>query len=150
MVLLKPVGDARFCFFTNAESHKGRDLAENPRAALCIHWKSLRRQVRVEGPITAVAPADADTYFHSRSRQSQIGAAVSHQSRPLPSREALDQAAQAFAEAHPGEIPRPDYWQGYHLHPHTIEFWIDGPHRLHDRFLFQLENDRWHQSRLYP
>ena len=150
MVLIKPTGGHRFCFFTNAESQKGRELAENTRAALCFHWKSLRRQIRVEGRITELGPADVDAYFHSRGRKSQIGAAVSNQSRPLQSREALEAAAQAFAADHPGEIPRPAYWRGYHLHPHQIEFWIDGPNRLHDRFLFTQENDHWHKIRLYP
>ena len=150
MVLAKQVREHRFCFFTNAESQKGRELAENPRAALCFHWKSLRRQIRVEGRITELGPADVDAYFHSRGRKSQIGAAVSNQSRPLQSREALEAAAQAFAADHPGEIPRPAYWRGYHLHPEQIEFWIDGPNRLHDRFLFTQENDHWHKIRLYP
>jgi pyridoxamine 5'-phosphate oxidase len=150
MVLIKPTGGRRFCFFTNAESHKGRELAENPRAALCFHWKSLRRQVRVEGSITELNRADVDAYFHSRSRLSQIGAAISDQSRPLQSREILEAAAQAFAAEHPGEIPRPAYWRGYHLHPTQIEFWIDGPDRLHDRFLFTQEKDHWQKIRLYP
>ena len=150
MVLIKPTGGHRFCFFTNAESQKGRELAENPRAALCFHWKSLRRQIRVEGRITELGPADVDAYFHSRGRKSQIGAAVSNQSRPLQSREALEAAAQAFAADHPGEIPPPAYWRGYHLHPEQIEFWIDGPNRLHDRFLFTQENDHWHKIRIYP
>ena len=150
MVLIKPTGGHRFCFFTNAESQKGRELAENTRAALCFHWKSLRRQIRVEGRITELGPADVDAYFHSRGRKSQIGAAVSNQSRPLQSREALEAAAQAFAADHPGEIPPPAYWRGYHLHPHQIEFWIDGPNRLHDRFLFTQENDHWHKIRIYP
>ncbi len=150
MVLIKPTGGRRFCFFTNAESHKGRELAENPRAALCFHWKSLRRQIRVEGTITELDSEDVDAYFHSRSRLSQIGAAVSDQSRTLQSREALEAAAQNFAATNPGEIPRPDYWRGYHLHPQQIEFWIDGPDRLHDRFLFTQEKDHWHKIRLYP
>ena len=150
MVLIKPTGGHRFCFFTNAESRKGRELAENPRAALCFHWKSLRRQIRVEGSITELDPPAVDTYFHSRSRMSQIGAAVSDQSRPLQSREALEAAAQACAAANPGEIPRPAYWRGYHLHPEQIEFWIDGPNRLHDRFLFTQEKGHWQKIRLYP
>jgi len=150
MVLAKPVHEHRFCFFTNAESRKGRQLAENPRAALCFHWKTLRRQVRVEGNITELDPAEVDAYFHSRSRDSQIGAAVSQQSRILESRALLEQNVSAFAAAHPGEVPRPDFWRGYCLHPTRIEFWIDGPHRLHDRFLFSREGDRWTRVRLYP
>jgi pyridoxamine 5'-phosphate oxidase len=150
MVLAKRVRDQRFCFFTNAESQKGRQLAENPRAALCFHWKSLRRQIRVEGAITELASSDVDTYFHSRSRSSQIGAAISDQSRPLANRELLEDRARAFALAHTGEIPRPDYWRGFCLHPQRIEFWQNGDHRLHDRFLFSLQGDTWQRSRLYP
>jgi len=150
MVLVKRVGDRRFCFFTNAESQKGRELAANPRAALCFHWKSLRRQVRAEGTISELAASDVDTYFHSRSRASQIGAAVSDQSRVLASREELEEQVRQFGERHPGEVPRPVYWRGYHLSPERIEFWIDGPNRLHDRFLFTREGDRWERCRLYP
>ena len=150
MVLVKRVGDRRFCFFTNAESQKGRELAANPRAALCFHWKSLRRQVRAEGTISELAASDVDTYFHSRSRASQIGAAVSDQSRVLASREELEEQVRQFGERHPGEVPRPAYWRGYHLSPERIEFWIDGPNRLHDRFLFTREGDRWERCRLYP
>jgi pyridoxamine 5'-phosphate oxidase len=150
MVLVKPVEEERFCVFTNAESQKGRELIENPRAALVFHWKTLRRQVRVEGPITALSAEASDVYFHSRSRGSQIGAAVSDQSRPLSSREELEAKAKAFAESHPDEIPRPEYWRGSCLHPERIEFWMDGKDRLHDRFVFTRDGDRWQQSRLYP
>jgi pyridoxamine 5'-phosphate oxidase len=150
MVLAKRVGEERFCFFTNAESQKGLQIAENPRAALCFHWKSLRRQVRVEGSVTGLSEEASDSYFHSRSRGSQIGAAVSDQSRVLLSREALEAKAHAFAEAYPGEIPRPAYWRGFCLHPERIEFWRNGPDRLHDRFLFVRKAGRWQQSRLYP
>lgn len=155
MVLAKRVAlpdgrEERFCIFTNAESRKGSELIENPRAALCFHWKSLRRQVRVEGTITELSTEASDTYFHSRSRGSQIGAAVSDQSRVLASREELEAKAHAFAESHPNEIPRPAYWRGFCLHPERIEFWLDGKDRLHDRFLFTKLGDRWQQSRLYP
>jgi pyridoxamine 5'-phosphate oxidase len=150
MVLAKRAGEERFCFFTNAESEKGRQLAENPRAALCFHWKSLRRQVRVEGSVTGLSEEASDDYFHSRSRGSQIGAAVSDQSRALLSRDVLEAKAHAFAEAHPGEIPRPAYWRGFCLHPEHIEFWLNGPDRLHDRFLFTRDGERWQRSRLYP
>lgn len=150
MVLVKRVGDLRFAFFTNADSRKGLDLAENPRAALCFHWKSLRRQVRVEGSVKELSPEAADTYFHSRSRDSQIGAAVSLQSQPLASREELESKVQSYAEGHPGEIPRPDYWHGYFIEAVQIEFWIDGAHRLHDRFLFTQEGPSWRKSHLYP
>jgi pyridoxamine 5'-phosphate oxidase len=150
MVLAKRVGEARFAFFTNAESRKGVELSENPRAALCFHWKSLQRQVRVEGGVKELPAEDVDTYFHSRSRASQIGAAVSRQSRTLASREALERNVQSYAEAHPGEIPRPDYWRGFAIEPAQIEFWIDGAHRLHDRFLFTREGSSWRKVRLYP
>jgi pyridoxamine 5'-phosphate oxidase len=149
-VLVSDGQDERFCFFTNAESRKGSELAENPRAALCFHWKSLRRQVRVEGFITDLPAEASDTYFHSRSRGSQIGAAVSDQSRILASRDALEAKAHLFAETHPGEIPRPAYWRGFCLHPERIEFWLNGADRLHDRILFTRGSNRWQQSRLYP
>jgi pyridoxamine 5'-phosphate oxidase len=150
MVLVKQVDEHGFCFFTNAESKKGNQLQSNPRAALCFHWKSLRRQVRVEGRVTEMDPADVDTYFHSRSRPSQIGAAVSQQSRRLESREQLEAAVRTFTEDHPGEIPRPSYWRGFCLHAEQIEFWLDGPNRLHDRFLFSRDSDTWKSTRLYP
>jgi len=150
MVLAKHVGDQRFCFFTNADSKKGTQLALNPRAAMCFHWKSLRRQVRVEGTITELSGSDVDAYFHSRSRASQIGAAVSQQSRTLASRAELEEKVRLFGNEHDGEIPRPSYWRGFNLKAETIEFWIDGANRLHDRFLFELEDDRWRMSRLYP
>jgi pyridoxamine 5'-phosphate oxidase len=150
MVLVKRVGELRFTFFTNADSRKGLELAENPRAALCFHWKSLRRQVRVEGRVKEVPPEDVDNYFHSRSRASQIGAAVSLQSQPLASREELERKVQIYEEAHPGEIPRPYYWRGYFVEPAQIEFWIDGAHRLHDRFLFTRDGSSWRKTRLYP
>ena len=150
MVLAKRVRGHRFAFFTNADSRKGRELAENPRAALCFHWKSLRRQVRVEGSVLELPAPDVDRYFHTRSRASQIGAAVSLQSRALASREELEAKVLTFTEANPGEIPRPDYWRGYFIDPARIEFWLDGAHRLHDRFLFSREGDRWQKARLYP
>ncbi len=150
MVLVKRVDASGFCFFTNAESRKGLDLAANPKAALCFHWKSLRRQVRVEGSIVALSDTDVDTYFHSRSRLSQIGAAVSQQSRPLASRAVLEDAVKAFEEKHKDEIPRPAYWRGYALQPLRVEFWKDGPGRLHDRFLYTRAAEGWECSRLYP
>ncbi len=150
MVLMKRADERGFCFFTNAESRKGTQLHENPRAAMCFHWKTLRRQVRVAGNVTELEAADVDAYFHSRSRTSQIGAAVSRQSRPLASREELEAKVRRFAEEHPGEIPRPAYWKGYCLYPERIEFWMDGADRLHDRFLFTREAGDWKQIRLYP
>lgn len=150
MVLAKRVQDERFCFFTNAESRKGGELAANPRAALCFHWKSLRRQVRVEGAVTELEAASVDRYFHSRSRDSQIGAAVSDQSRVLSSREELEERVRRFRQAHEGKVPRPDYWQGFRIEPEKIEFWIDGAHRLHDRFLYTRSGLGWRMARLYP
>jgi pyridoxamine 5'-phosphate oxidase len=150
MVLAKRVGEHRFCFFTNAASRKGAELAENPKAALCFHWKTLRRQVRVEGTVTELGASDIDAYFHSRSRASQIGAAVSDQSRVLDSREELEERVLRFAEVNPGEIPRPAFWRGYQLHLERIEFWLNGPDRLHDRFLFTKEGLGWKKARLYP
>ena len=150
MVLVKKVDDRGFCFFTNAESKKGKQLQANPRAALCFHWKSLRRQVRVEGKVTEMEASAVDTYFHSRSRASQIGAAVSQQSRPLESRELLETSVRTFAEDHPGEVPRPVYWRGFCLYAEQIEFWLDGPNRLHDRFLFTRDSNTWKSTRLYP
>lgn len=150
MVLAKRIGPHRFCFFTNAESRKGLELADNPRAALCFHWKTLRRQVRVEGGVSALGKRDVDRYFHSRPRASQIGATVSDQSRVLASREDLEERVRIFGEQHPGEIPRPSFWQGFYLSAEHIEFWIDGANRLHDRFLFTRRGHLWQKARLYP
>jgi len=150
MVLVKRADERGFCFFTNAESEKGVQLAENPRAALCFHWKSLRRQVRIAGTVTELESGEVDAYFHSRSRKSQIGAAVSAQSRPLASREELVDKVAAFAERHPGEIPRPPHWRGYCISTDRVEFWSDGPDRLHDRILFTRAGDAWTRTRLFP
>ena len=151
MVLVKAVDDRGFSFYTNAESQKGGELRENPRAALCFHWKSLRRQVRVAGTVTELPDAVVDTYFHSRSRGSQIGAAVSAQSRPLDDRRVLEERVAAFAEVHANqEIPRPPFWRGYLLRAKTIEFWLDGPDRLHDRLVFTLNGTTWDKTLLYP
>ena len=150
MVLVKQVDQRGFCFFSNAESRKGEQLAENEQAALCFHWKSLRRQVRVDGRVLPMETAEVDTYFHSRSRRSQLGAAASLQSRPLPSRAVLEQKVEALDRESPGEIPRPGYWQGFRIWPARIEFWMDGADRLHDRFLFTRTAGGWARSRLYP
>ena len=150
MVLVKRADERGFCFFTNIESRKGTQLQANPRAALCFHWKSLRRQVRVEGQVTAMPEADVDQYFRTRSRNSQIGAAVSQQSRPLDSREELDAGFRKFAKDHPGEVPCPPYWRGFCVHAEQIEFWISGENRLHDRFLFTRDAGTWRRTRLYP
>ncbi|QHS51703.1 pyridoxamine 5'-phosphate oxidase [Edaphobacter sp. 12200R-103] len=150
MVLVKKVDERGFCFYTNADSRKGCELKENPRAALCFHWKSLRRQVRVEGPVVELPAEDADRYFQSRSRMSQVGAAVSQQSRPLKSRQRLEELVERFDAEHPGGISRPEYWHGYAVVPERIELWMDGDYRLHNRFLFVRKGDEWTRTRLFP
>ena len=150
MVLVKRVDERGFCFFTNVESPKGVQLAENPRAALCFHWKTLRRQVRVTGQVTELRDSAVDAYFYTRSRNSQISAAISAQSRPLRSRQELVEKVKAFAEQHPGEIPRPPHWRGYCVSAERIEFWMDGADRLHDRILFTRSGNAWRWIRLYP
>jgi pyridoxamine 5'-phosphate oxidase len=150
IVLLKRVDKAGFVFYTNSESRKGVEMLANPHVALCFHWKSLRRQVRVEGTVHDLPGEDADAYFHSRSRRSQIGALASEQSRPLASRAELEERAQALEEQYPGEVPRPHYWRGFVVVPETIEFWQDGPDRLHDRIVFRRIVTGWAKTRLYP
>jgi pyridoxamine 5'-phosphate oxidase len=150
IVLLKRVDKAGFVFYTNAESRKGVEMLANPHVALCFHWKSLRRQVRVEGTVHDLPGEDADAYFHSRSRRSQIGALASNQSRPLASRKELEARAQALEEQYPGEVPRPSYWRGFVAVPEVIEFWQDGPDRLHDRIVFRRTVTGWAKARLYP
>lgn len=156
MVLLKgldPAGHAArgFVFYTNLESRKGREVAANPRAALLFHWKSLLRQVRIEGPLTPVTAAEADAYYASRGRLSRLGAWASAQSRPLAARAELE-AALAEAEARfPGEaIPRPPHWSGFRCTPQRMEFWQDRPHRLHERRLFTRERQGWAEGLLNP
>jgi pyridoxamine 5'-phosphate oxidase len=150
MVLMKKVDAKGFTFYTNEQSQKGQELIANPYAALCFHWKSMRRQVRVEGPVEPVSAADSDDYFHSRSRRSQIGAIASQQSRPLASREELEAKAAEVAAKYPGEIPRPEHWRGFLVVPERIEFWQDGADRLHDRIVFMRVGDGWGKVRLYP
>jgi pyridoxamine 5'-phosphate oxidase len=150
MVLVKRLMPDRFCFFTNVESRKGRELRVNRRAALCFYWKSLRRQVRVEGVVNELETPVVDAYFHSRSRASQIGAAISDQSRILTSREELEERVRRFVEVNPGEVLTPTFWGGFRIQPERIEFWISGADRLHDRFLFTQKGERWEQVRLFP
>lgn len=151
MVLVKDVTpDGSFVFYTNAESRKGLELCANPHAALCFHWKSLRCQIRIEGPIAEVPSRQADAYFHSRARGSQIGALASDQSRPLASRAALEARAAELARLYPDEIPRPPHWTGFALLADTIEFWRSRQDRLHDRMLYTRIAAGWERSLLYP
>ena len=154
MVLLKGVDQQGFVFYTNFESAKGDELVVNPQAALCFHWKSLRRQVRVQGSIEVVADQEADDYFASRAKDSQIGAWASQQSRPLENRFALEKAVARFAAKHAlGTVPRPPYWSGYRLVHEKIEFWTDKPFRLHDREVFYRDprsDNGWRKEKLYP
>jgi pyridoxamine 5'-phosphate oxidase len=150
MVLLKGVDDRGFAFYTNAESQKGRELCENSRASMCFHWKSLRRQVRLAGTVTELPAADADRYFQSRARLSQLAAAASQQSRVLPTREALLDRVKELDAAFPGMVPRPEYWKGFVLLPERIEFWKSNEGRLHDRLLFVRTGDGWRKQLLFP
>ncbi|MES2698747.1 MAG: pyridoxamine 5'-phosphate oxidase [Pseudomonadota bacterium] len=155
MVLLKGHDDAGFVFYTNAQSRKGAEILANPNAALLFHWKSLRRQIRIEGPLTEVTPAEADAYFHSRPLKSQVGSAASDQSRPLDTRQTyLDRVAQIGAE-HPVQVPRPAHWTGFRLTPVRMEFWMDRPNRLHERRQFERDaaggqGADWTSTLLYP
>jgi pyridoxamine 5'-phosphate oxidase len=151
MVLLKGHDERGFAFYTNSESRKGGEIAANPRAALAFHWKSLRRQVRIEGRIEPTSDAEADAYFATRSRDARLGAWASDQSRPLASRAAFEaRYARALADHEGRDVPRPVYWRGYRLVPDRIEFWTDRPHRLHERRLFTLGDDGWSEGLLYP
>jgi pyridoxamine 5'-phosphate oxidase len=150
MVLMKRVDERGFCFYTNAESQKGVELAENPRAAMCFHWKSLLRQVRISGRVSELPAEEADVYFESRSRLSQLGAVASQQSRVLAGRELLEDRVKALEATFPVKIPRPAYWKGYLLRPERIEFWKSGAARMHERFLFSKTGEGWRKERLYP
>lgn len=153
MVLLKGVDRDGFVFYTNLESRKGTELSATPHAALCFHWKSLRRQVRVRGTVSRVSEEDADAYFASRARDSRIGAWASKQSRPLESRFALEKAVARYAAKFAvGAIPRPPYWSGFRVVPLVIEFWHERPFRLHERACFERisADATWTRTRLYP
>ena len=152
MVLLKGFDEQGFVFYTNFESTKGREILSSMKAAMCFHWKSLRRQVRVRGPVEIVSDAEADAYYATRPRGSRIGAWASKQSRPLESRFALEKAVAEYTARYAiGEIPRPPYWSGFRIKPQTIEFWHDRPFRLHDRIMFsRTDAGVWEKTRLYP
>lgn len=153
MVLLKDVDPRGFVFYTNTESRKGRELIAHPQAALMFHWKSLRRQVRVRGPVERVTEAEADAYFATRPRLSQIGAWASKQSSPLESRIAFEKAVARYTAKYPvGAIPRPPYWSGFRVLPLMLEFWHDRPFRLHDRVEYcrAAPGAAWSKTRLYP
>ncbi|RWX11203.1 pyridoxamine 5'-phosphate oxidase [Rhizobium hidalgonense] len=153
MVLLKGFDDDGFVFYTNFESQKGREILGQKKAAMCFHWKSLRRQVRLRGPVEIVTDAEADAYFKTRARGSRIGAWASKQSRPLESRFALEKAVAEYTARYAiGEIPRPAHWSGFRIRPTSIEFWKDQNFRLHDRIEFRrpLPKGKWDRVRMYP
>ena len=151
MVLLKGHGPEGFVFYANVESEKGRELKENPSAALLFHWKSLRRQVRIEGRVERVPDADADAYFATRARDSQLGAWASDQSQPLDCRETFERRFEELKQRFEGQdVPRPAHWGGYRVVPLCIEFWQDRPHRLHERRLFTFADGCWSEGLLYP
>jgi pyridoxamine 5'-phosphate oxidase len=151
IVLLKGWDKAGFVFYTNTQSRKGEEIAANPAVALLFHWKSLRRQIRIEGPASPVTAAEADAYFATRPRVSRLGAWASDQSRPLADRSVLEARVAALEARYPGDtIPRPPHWSGYRVQPSQFEFWQDMPFRLHDRLVFTRTGGDWRQARLFP
>ena len=157
IVLLKSFDDHGFVFYSNAKSAKGQQLAAHQKAALCLHWKSLRRQVRVQGEVTVVSEAESDAYFASRAREARLGAWASQQSDELSSREQFEAEYKEVERKYDGkDVPRPPYWQGWRVTPQRVEFWRDRPFRLHDRLVFKKDsetdhqNHEWTKRRLYP
>jgi pyridoxamine 5'-phosphate oxidase len=151
LVLLKDYDRRGFVFYTNAESRKGEELAANPRAALCFYWKSLLRQVRIDGAVEAASDAEADAYFASRPRGAQIAAWASAQSRPYGERAELEcRVVEAEARFGQGDVPRPAFWRGYRVVPALFEFWEDRPYRLHDRLIYRRAGEAWRTERLFP
>ncbi len=151
VVLLKGVSPDGFVFYTNYQSVKGQQLAENPSASLCFYWPHLERQVRIDGVVGKVTKELSDAYFRSRPRESQLGGLLSDQSKPVKNREVIEGLFNDLEKRYAGtDIPRPEHWGGYQLVPHQIEFWQGRPSRLHDRICYMLQNDRWNISRLCP
>ena len=151
MVLLKDANSDGFVFYTNLESRKGEDLLRNPQAALCFHWKSLRRQVRIEGNVTLVSATEGNEYFATRPRSAQIGAWASSQSKPLQTRFHLEKRVVEYtAKFGLSAIPRPEHWSGYRVAPKRIEFWRHGNFRLHDRLLYERNDTGWRREWLFP
>ena len=151
MVLLKGFDERGFVFYTNFESQKGQEILSSHKAAMCFHWKSLRRQVRIRGDVEVVTEEEADAYYATRPRGSRIGAWASKQSRPLDGRFALEKAVAEFTARYAiGEIPRPAHWSGFRIKPVSLEFWHDRPFRLHDRMEFRRADDGWQKVRMYP
>ncbi len=153
MVLLKGLDERGFVFYTNSESHKGDQISDNPKAALCFHWKSMRKQVRIEGDIEEVSAQEADAYYATRHRGSRIGAWASKQSRPLSNLDELKNFVEGYEEKFEGveNIPRPKHWKGFRVIPKKIEFWIDGDYRLHERYVYTPDgNGGWTMGMIYP
>ena len=151
MVLLKGFDERGFVFYSNTESRKGRELAENPRAALCFHWKTLARQVRIEGAVTPVSDEEADAYYASRARDSRIGDWASKQSTAMSGRFDLEVAVAKYAAKYAiGDVPRPPFWSGYRIAAERLEFWTDKPFRLHERLIYERDGEGWRNQILFP